>query len=101
MYASHNDVVEGNPASPVKVLIYEDLQCGDCARFRAHAGRENSAEVRIEGRVYPPRFSAWESTIGRGPAAVAARWVWDRITNTASRSAVNFWPSRTTSLSTT
>ena len=32
--ASASQVVEGNPSSPVRVLIYEDLQCPDCAAFR-------------------------------------------------------------------
>ena len=27
-------LVEGNASSPVRVLIYEDLQCSDCAEFR-------------------------------------------------------------------
>ena len=27
-------LVEGNPASPVRSVIFEDLQCGDCANFR-------------------------------------------------------------------
>lgn len=27
-------LVEGNASSPVRVLIYEDLQCSDCADFR-------------------------------------------------------------------
>lgn len=26
--------VEGNPTSPVRVIEYEDLQCGDCANYR-------------------------------------------------------------------
>jgi len=26
--------VEGNPSSAVKVIVYEDLQCSDCAAFR-------------------------------------------------------------------
>jgi protein-disulfide isomerase len=26
--------VEGNPDSPVRVIEYEDLQCGDCANYR-------------------------------------------------------------------
>ena len=34
LQASRGDIVEGNPASPVRVLIYEDLQCRDCQQFR-------------------------------------------------------------------
>ena len=63
-FAGRNDVVEGNPASPVKVLIYDDLQCSDCARFRVSARREDSPKVRIEGRVCSSRFPAGKARLG-------------------------------------
>jgi protein-disulfide isomerase len=76
-FASRNDVVEGNPASPVKVLIYEDLQCGDCARFR----------VLLDEKILP-RYRSRVAFIHRDvplgkhdwavPAAVAARWVYEQ-----------------------
>ncbi|HXJ44839.1 MAG TPA: thioredoxin domain-containing protein, partial [Bryobacteraceae bacterium] len=32
--AAKMEIVEGNPNSPVKVMIYEDLQCSDCLTLR-------------------------------------------------------------------
>jgi protein-disulfide isomerase len=77
LYASHNDVVEGNPASPVKVLIYDDLQCGDCARFRVMLDEKilpkYAAKVAFIHRDFPLGKHDWAR-----PAAIAARWVWDQ-----------------------
>ena len=77
LFASHNDVVEGNPASPVKVLIYDDLQCGDCARFRVMFDEKilpkYGAKVAFLHRDFPLGKHDWAR-----PAAVAARWVWDQ-----------------------
>ena len=77
IYAAHTDVVEGNPASPVKVLIYDDLQCGDCARFRAMFDEKilpkYGAKVAFIHRDFPLGKHDWAR-----PAAVAARWVWDQ-----------------------
>ena len=81
VFAAHADVVEGNPASPVKVVIYEDLQCGDCARFQSAAGTENPAQVRVEGRVYPSRFSARETRLGAAGRRCGALGLANRITN--------------------
>ena len=33
--AAERGPVEGLPASAVRVVVYEDLQCPDCAAFRA------------------------------------------------------------------
>ncbi len=75
--ASHTDVVEGNPASPVKVLIYEDLQSGQCALFR-----------RVFDQMIVPRYGRKVAFIHRDlplgrddwavPAAIAARWVFEQ-----------------------
>ena len=77
IYAAHTDVVEGNPASPVKVIIYDDLQCGDCARFRAMFDEKilpkYGAKVAFIHRDFPLGKHDWAR-----PAAVAARWVWDQ-----------------------
>ena len=77
IYASRNDVVEGNPASPVKVLIYDDLQCGDCAHFRVMLDEKilpkYGAKVAFIHRDFPLGKHDWAR-----PAAVAARWVWDQ-----------------------
>lgn len=34
LFANRFDIAEGNPAGRVRVLIYEDLQCGDCDTLR-------------------------------------------------------------------
>jgi protein-disulfide isomerase len=77
IYASHNDVVEGNPASPVKVIIYDDLQCGDCAHFRTMFDEQilpkYGAKVAFVHRDNPLGKHDWARQ-----AAVAARWVWDQ-----------------------
>jgi len=76
-FASRNDVMEGNPASPIKVLIYEDLQCSDCARFR----------ILLDEKILPRygskvAFIHRDFTLGKHdwavPAAIAARWVWEQ-----------------------
>jgi len=77
IYASHTDVVEGNPASPVKVIIYDDLQCGDCAHFRVMLDDKilpkYGARVAFIHRDFPLGKHDWARA-----AAVAARWVWDQ-----------------------
>jgi protein-disulfide isomerase len=77
IYAAHTDVVEGNPASPVRVIIYDDLQCGDCARFRVMFDEKilpkYGAKVAFIHRDFPLGKHDWAR-----PAAVAARWVWDQ-----------------------
>ena len=75
--AHNNDVIEGNPASPVKVVIYEDLQCGDCARFRTLLDEKilpkYGAKVAFIHRDFPLGKHDWARQ-----AAVAARWVWEQ-----------------------
>jgi protein-disulfide isomerase len=69
--------MEGNPASPVKVLIYEDLQCGDCARFRVLLDEKILPRYRTRvafiHRDFPLGKHDWAV-----PAAVAARWVYEQ-----------------------
>jgi len=76
-FAAHNDVVEGNPASPVKVLIYEDLQCSDCARFRVLLDQKilprYGSKVAFIHRDFPLGKHDWAR-----PAAIAARWVYEQ-----------------------
>jgi protein-disulfide isomerase len=73
-FAARNDVVEGNPATSVKVLIYEDLQSSDCARFRVMMDQKilpkYGAKVAFVHRDFPLGKHDWAH-----PAAVAARWV--------------------------
>lgn len=73
-WAGRNDVVEGNPAGSVKVLIYEDLQSSDCARFRVMMDQKilpkYGTKVAFVHRDFPLGKHDWAI-----PAAVAARWV--------------------------
>jgi protein-disulfide isomerase len=65
-------LVEGNPASQVRVLIFEDLQCGDCADFRVmldkHLLPRFSKTAAFEHRDFPLPKHNWARK-----AAVAAR----------------------------
>jgi protein-disulfide isomerase len=76
-FASRNDVMEGNPSSPVKVLIYEDLQCSDCARFRILLDEKilprYGTKVAFIHKDFPLGKHDWAV-----PAAIAARWVWEQ-----------------------
>ena len=71
------EIVEGNPAGSVRVVIYEDLQCGDCTRLRTlldekllpHYGKR----VAFIHRDFPLAKHAWARS-----AAVAGRWVYER-----------------------
>lgn len=73
-FAGRNDVVEGNPASSVKVLIYDDLQCSECARFRVLLDQRilprYGSKVAFIHRDFPLGKHDWAR-----PAAIAARWV--------------------------
>lgn len=75
--ASRNDILEGNPASPVRVIIYEDLQSGRGAQF----------QQMLEQRLLPRyrtkvAFVHRDFVLGRHDwatqAAIAARWVWEQ-----------------------
>jgi protein-disulfide isomerase len=75
--ASRNDVVEGNPASSVRVIIYEDLQCGDCQTFRTLLDEKilpkYGSRVAFVHRDLPLGKHDWAR-----PAAIAARWVYQQ-----------------------
>ena len=66
-------LVEGNPSSAVRVQIWEDLQCPDCADFRVMLDKELlpkfKATVAFEHRDFPLPKHAWARK-----AAVAARY---------------------------
>lgn len=65
--------VEGNPTSTVRVIIYEDLQCPDCATFRAMLDDtllpRFASTVAFEHRDFPLAKHAWARK-----AAIAARY---------------------------
>lgn len=56
-------LVEGNAKSPVKVIIYEDLQCSDCADFRRMMDEKllpkYASNVAFEHREFPLAKHAW------------------------------------------
>ena len=56
-------LIEGNPASAVRVVIYEDLQCPDCAVFREMLDKEllpkYKGKVAFEHRDFPLAKHAW------------------------------------------
>ncbi len=74
MTGARSDVLEGNPASAVKVVIYEDLQCGDCLTFRAMLDEKllpkYGARVAFQHRDFPLGRHDWARM-----GAIAARWV--------------------------
>jgi protein-disulfide isomerase len=71
--AAEKHLIEGAAQSPVRVLIYEDLQCPDCADFRRMLDTQllprYAATVRFEHRDFPLAKHAWA-----GKAAIAARF---------------------------
>ena len=66
-------LVEGNAASPIRVLVYEDLQCSDCAAFRKMLDDKllprYGGKVGFEHRDFPLPKHSWARS-----AAVAARF---------------------------
>ncbi|MEK7406682.1 MAG: thioredoxin domain-containing protein [Acidobacteriota bacterium] len=66
-------LIEGNPASAVRVVVYEDLQCPDCAVFRRMMDDKllpaYAKTVAFEHRDFPLPRHAWAR-----PAAIAARF---------------------------
>jgi protein-disulfide isomerase len=66
-------LVEGAPSSSVRVIIYEDLQCPDCADFRRMLDDRllprYGAKVAFEHRDFPLAKHAWARK-----AAIAARF---------------------------
>jgi protein-disulfide isomerase len=76
-FAARSEVMEGTPASPVRVLIYEDLQCSDCARFRVLLDQKilprYGGKVAFVHRDLPLGKHDWAR-----PAAIAARWVYEQ-----------------------
>ncbi len=65
--------MEGNAQSPVRVVIFEDLQCSDCAKFRLMLDSSLVAKyggrVAFEHRDFPLAKHSWSRR-----AAIAARY---------------------------
>ena len=66
-------LVEGKPGSPVRVVIYEDLACSDCANFRQMMDRQilpkYNDSVEFVHRDFPLAKHVWSRN-----AAIAARF---------------------------
>lgn len=75
--AAQQGPVEGRPDSAVQVVIYEDLQCPDCAAFRKMLDDKLLArygdKVAFVHRDFPLAKHAWAR-----PAAIAARFFHQR-----------------------
>jgi len=73
MFAAEQHLTEGAAASPVRVIIYEDLQCPDCADFRVMLDTQLlprfAGTVRFEHHDFPLAKHAWARK-----AAIAARF---------------------------
>jgi protein-disulfide isomerase len=70
--AAEQQLIEGAKQSPIRVIIYEDLQCPDCADFRTMLDQQllprYGTTVRFEHRDFPLAKHAWARK-----AAIAAR----------------------------
>jgi protein-disulfide isomerase len=75
-YPAVQHLIEGAAASPVRVIIYEDLQCPDCADFRVMLDEKllprYASSVRFEHRDFPLAKHAWARK-----AAITARFFED------------------------
>lgn len=67
------ELVEGNPNSAVRVMIYEDLQCGDCLALRTLLDEKilprYGSRVAFVHRDFPLPKHEWARA-----AALAGRW---------------------------
>src|SRR5260370_15634039 len=72
-FAPDRHLMEGAEQSPVHVIVYEDLQCPDSARFRGMLDQKllpcYSSTVGFEHRDFPLSKHAWARL-----AAIAARF---------------------------
>ena len=72
-FAAEQHLIEGAAESPVRVLIYEDLQCPDSAAFRSMLDDQllprYASTVRFEHRDFPLAKHSWARK-----AAIAARF---------------------------
>lgn len=77
LFGARPEMIEGNASSPVRVVIYEDLQCSDCQVFRTMLDEKilprYGARVAFVHRDLPLPKHDWAR-----PAAVAGRWVYEQ-----------------------
>lgn len=81
--SAQTGLIEGRANSPVRVVIYEDLQCPDCAVFRQMLDEKllprYAAKVAFVHRDFPLAKHAWAM-----PAAIASRYLQTISTATAA-----------------
>jgi protein-disulfide isomerase len=72
-HAAEKTLMEGNADSSVRVVIYEDLQCSDCAQFRVMLDQKLlprfGSKVAFEHRDFPLQKHKWARD-----AAIASRY---------------------------
>jgi protein-disulfide isomerase len=77
LWGARPEIVEGNSLSPVRVVIYEDLQCSDCQNLRTLMDQKilprYGSRVAFVHRDLPLPRHDWAR-----PAAVAGRWVYEQ-----------------------
>ena len=77
LFGARPEIVEGNPLSSVRVVIYEDLQCSDCQNFRTLMDQKflprYGSRVAFVHRDLPLPRHEWARS-----AAVAGRWVYEK-----------------------
>jgi protein-disulfide isomerase len=75
--ATRPDIIEGNPASTVRVTIYEDLAGAECARLRTMLDEKllpkYGKRVAFVHRDFPLGRHEWALE-----AALAGRWTWEQ-----------------------
>lgn len=73
MLDAQSPLTEGKAGSPIRVVVYEDLQCTDCAALRTMMDRtlvpKYADRVAFVHRDFPLAKHAWAR-----PAAIAARF---------------------------
>jgi protein-disulfide isomerase len=74
---ARSEIVEGNRNSPVKVVIYDDLQCPDCLKLRTLLDEKilprYGSRVAFVHKDFPLPKHDWARQ-----AAMAARWVYEQ-----------------------
>ena len=95
LFAARPDIVEGNPSSAVRVVIYEDLQGADCQNLRTMLDTKllprYGSRVAFIHRDFPLGKHDWARA-----AAVAARWVYMQDPQLVSTSGAKSWRSTIT-----
>jgi len=79
LFAAPATLVEGNASSPVRVVIYEDLQCSDCAAFRKMLENKAPAVAVMTSRVDPKmaeRLGAFYGSRGVVVSGLARSGAW-------------------------